>query len=199
MSTKFIKNRARQAFNLLVRTDEKYRAVAPYLGQCVLDLGCGWGGVIPLLSGGVRYVGIDVNPEIINFLRSRYPQYQFYRLNLNKDPLPDLAAYKPFSSIVMLAVIEHLPNPDFVLDQCRNLMDEATLLIIDTPTQLGDLVCQTFERLFGNPKAPDAYPHVRIYSRYDLDSLCKAHGLFPRHYEKLRWHRQDQLSIYTKA
>lgn len=199
MSTKFLKKRARRVFNFLVRAYDKYDAITPYLGQSVLELGCGWGGIIPLLQAGTRYVGIDINPEMISLLRSRYPQHQFYCLDLDKDPLPYLAAYKPLSSIVMLAIIEHLHNPDFVLDQCQHLMDKTTLLVITTPTQLGDKASKAFETVFGNLKAADAYPHFRIYSRHDLDSLCRAHGLVPKHYHRLHWHRQNQLAIYAKA
>ncbi len=199
MSTNFLQRRARRVFNFLVRAYDKYQAVTPYLGQCVLDLGCGWGGIIPFLPGGARYIGIEINPEMTSFLRSRYPQHQFYCLNLDKDPLPDLTAYKPFSSMVMIAVIEHLHNPDFVLDQCWHLMDDTTLLVITTPTKLGDMAANAFETVFGNLKAPGAYPHFRIYGRHDLDSLCRVHGLAPTHYRRLHWHRQNQLVIYVKA
>lgn len=109
----------------------------------------------------------------------------------------DLAIHRPFSSIVMLAVIEHLRDPGVVLDQCRALMDERTLLVITTPTPFGDLAVHWFETLLRTPRAPD--PHVRIYSEYQLDSLCTAHGLSRQHYSRLGWHRQNQLAIYTRA
>jgi len=198
MSSEFYGKRARKAFNFLVRAHDKYAVVAPYLGKCVLDLGCGSEALIHFLQPGARYVGIDIRPEAIDYLKSQYPQHLFYCLDLDKDALPDLAIYMPFSSIVLLSTIEHLHNPDFILDQCLGLMNDATLLIITTPTKIGDSVSTAVETILGTPKASVPYPHVRWYNRDSLNSLSKAHGLVLKHYQKLHWHHQNQLFVLQK-
>jgi len=192
---------ARWIFNYLTNYEGKYSIIAPYLGMSVLDLGCGFAGkgLIPFLQEGATYVGVDVNQDALNRLRSRYPEYVFYCLDLDRDPLPDSLAGVSSSSIVLLAVIEHLKNPDFILDQCRSLMNDSTRLVITTPTGTGDLISRAFERMWGNPNALNARPHLRSFSKNTLDFLCKAHGLVCRHYQRLGWHRQNQLAIYTKT
>ena len=171
--------------------------MAPYLGKNVLDMGCGTGDLIPFLEEGSSYIGIDVLEDRINRLKTQYPNYTCYTMDFDREPLPEAVTGSQFTSIVLLSVIEHLQNPDFVLEQCQNLMNDTTNLIIITPTPVGDLVARAFEKIWRNP--PDPYPHFRVYTRDALDSLCKAHGLECQYYRQFPWHRQAHLAIYTLA
>ena len=46
-------------------------------GDLVLDAGCGLGVVSTLLPRGVRYVGVDVSPDLIELARVRHPDETF--------------------------------------------------------------------------------------------------------------------------
>lgn len=192
---------ARRIFNYLTNHPGKYSIVAPYLGMSVLDLGCGFAGsgLIPFLQEGATYVGVDVNQDTINHLRSHYPEHVFYCLDLDRDPLPGPVTGISFSSIVLSAVIEHLENPDFILDQCQSLMNDTTRLIITTPTAAGDLVSRAFEGILVKPKGVSVHSHIRHYSREELVSLGEAHSLACTYYRRLGWHGQNQLAIYTRT
>jgi 2-polyprenyl-3-methyl-5-hydroxy-6-metoxy-1,4-benzoquinol methylase len=190
--------RTRELFSSLTQHQQKYHIIAPYLGMSVLDIGCGNGTLIPFLPKGASYVGVDINADSISRLRSQYPEYIFYCLNLDRDTLPDSVTSFSLSSIVLSAVIEHLENPDFILDQFQSLMYDTTLLIITTPTAMGDLVSRTFEKIVLRTKGSGVYPHLRHYSRKALVSLSEAHGLICTYYRLLGWHRQNQLAIYRK-
>lgn len=194
-TNKVSKRAARQWFNFLTQAHDKYRLIASYLGESVFDLGCGSGTLIPFLRAKARYIGVDADAEAISRLRSQHPHHLFYCRDLDKDALPNFGA--PFSSIVLIAVIEHLKNPDFVLHQCQGLMNDNTVLIITTPSRVGDFASRVFEGIFGNRKDP--HPHVAIYNRERLDRLCQAQGLVPKHYQRLCWHRQVHLAIYARA
>lgn len=189
---------SRRMIDRLTQYEEKFRAIAPYLGMSVLDIGCGNGMLIQFLPNGASYVGIDISPDSVSYLRSRYPEYAFHCLDLDKDSLVGSVGNRLFSTIVSSAVIEHLNNPDFFLHQCQLLMDSDTQLIITTPTGLGDLVSRAFEKLLMKPGSKDSHPHVRHYSRKELASLGNALGLACTHYQRLGWHRQNQLAIYSK-
>lgn len=188
---------ARRIFSCLIQYQNRYMAVSPYLGESVLDIGCGYGDLIPFVEEAASYIGIDVRDESITHCKSRYPDYIFYCLNFEREPLPEPVTGTHFSSIVLLSVIEHLQDPDFVLEQCRNLMNSKTNLIIIVPTVIGDFVARAFEKIWFNPSDP--YPHLRAYTRDTLDSTCEAHGLTVKHYERIGWHRQIHLAIYTLA
>jgi 2-polyprenyl-3-methyl-5-hydroxy-6-metoxy-1,4-benzoquinol methylase len=195
---KWFNHVVRRVFNSLTRPGDKFSIVVPYLGKNVLELGCGSGTLIPLLALESQYIGIDFKSELITALKSQYTQYEFHCFNLDEEMWPDFTAYKPFSSIVLLAVIEHLKNPGAVLAHCRALMDSTSLLIITTPTGAGDWVSSIFETMMGNPKQARFDPHINIYKRENLEPLAKASGLVLRHYQRLHWHRQNQLFIFQK-
>jgi 2-polyprenyl-3-methyl-5-hydroxy-6-metoxy-1,4-benzoquinol methylase len=190
---------ARWIFSNLVDYDYKFRYVRPYLGNSVLDIGCGSGTLISFLQHGASYTGIDVDRGYISRLKSQHPEYAFFCLDLDDDTLPDPLMDISFSSIVILAVIEHLRRPDLFLSQCRTLMCDGTLLIISTPTRIGDLVSRIFERACVAPKGTIVHPHVKVYNRKSLCTMGQAHGLACEFYGRLGWHRQNQLFIFTKA
>ncbi len=189
---------ARWIFSHLVDYDYKFRHVKPYLGTSVLDIGCGGGTLISFLEEGASYAGIDVDRENITRLKVQRPQHAFYCLDLDKDMLPDFSK-DSFSSIVLLAVIEHLKSPDLVLSQCRHLMRDHTLLIISTPTRMGDLASKLFEGAWETLKDTPVHPHVRIYNRETLCAMGRAAGLICKSYERLGWHRQNQLFVFARS
>jgi 2-polyprenyl-3-methyl-5-hydroxy-6-metoxy-1,4-benzoquinol methylase len=198
MGIKSFPQTARWAFDSLSGYSGKYKCLAPYLGQSILDLGCGSGTLIPLLQEKASYIGIDIAQEHVNILKSQHPHFSFYCLDLDKDLLPGFSGVS-FTSIVLIAVIEHLQRPDSILEQCWQIMNDNTQLIITTPTRVGDVASTMIETFWGNLKDPNAHPHVQIYNETTLNSLCTVHHLVRKQYRRLSWHRQNQMAIYTKA
>ena len=193
----FLERIVRRTFNRLVQYQGRYESTAPYLGRNVLDVGCGGGALIPFLEEDSCYIGIDILEDRIDRLRTQYPSHAFYRMDFDREPLPEAVTGSQFSSIVLLSVIEHLVKPDFILSQCRNLMNDTAHLIIITPTPVGDVVSRAFERIWLHPADPP--PPLGAYGRDARDSLCKAQGLVCKYYRRLCWHRQIHLAIYTVA
>jgi len=177
----------------------KYKYIEPHLGLSILDIGCGNGSLIPFLPEKAAYTGIDTNEETINAMKLKYPQFSFFRLNLDEEPLSNFDKNR-FSSIVMSAVIEHLGNPDSVVRQCKTLMSADTKLIITTPTNLGDWTSRTIEKtFFRTGYLQDTHPHLRHYNKRQLTSLGTGINLKCIYFRYLGWHRQNQLAIYIKT
>src|SRR5262249_15941754 len=44
----------------------------PWLGQRILEVGCGVGGIVSLLGPRERIVGLDVDPEVLGYARERF-------------------------------------------------------------------------------------------------------------------------------
>lgn len=58
--------------------------------KSVLDVGCGFGDIIPFLhskSASFKYTGIDFTEEFIREAEKRYPEYEFVEGNYFKNPL----------------------------------------------------------------------------------------------------------------
>src|SRR6202008_4556529 len=72
-----------------MRFDELTR-IADLSGSEVLDLGCGIADFYPILSekfSGLRYTGVDLVPEMIEYARAKYPEASFECRDILQDPL----------------------------------------------------------------------------------------------------------------
>ncbi|MHB8492164.1 MAG: class I SAM-dependent methyltransferase, partial [Solirubrobacteraceae bacterium] len=150
-------------------------------GLRVIDMACGEGyGVEVLARHAASVVGVDANPEAHEHARLRYtrPGVSFAR-----ELIDSFRA--PADVVVCLQTIEHLSDPDAVLDHFRALAGEGGCVYVSTPNVL-TLAGPGAERS-GNPW------HVHEYRAPEFAALCRRHfgevqmlGLF--HARKLRLH-----------
>jgi len=164
-----------------------YRWIARRVaGLRVVDMACGEGYGSDVLAGGgaASVVGVDANPEAHDHARLRYvrPNLRFAR-----DLVETFS--EPCDAVVFLQTIEHVRNPDEVLEHFKALVGPQGVVFVTTPNVL-TLAPEGAERS-GNPW------HIKEYRPEEFRALCAAHfasvelyGLF--HARKLRLH---QLAI----
>jgi SAM-dependent methyltransferase len=149
-------------------------------GRRIVDLACGEGyGSAVLASTAVSVVGVDANPEAFQHARLKYTGVRFER-NMIELWTGDV------DCVVFLQTIEHVQDPDAVLDHVRELIGPRGVAYVSTPNVL-TLAPKGAERS-GNPW------HVREYRAQEYRELCERHfgsvdllGLF--HARKLRAHQ----------
>jgi 1,4-alpha-glucan branching enzyme len=130
-------------------------------------------------------VGVDANPEAYEHARLKYtrePELTFER-NMIELWRGDV------DCVVFLQTIEHVQDPDAVLEQIKSLVGPDGVAYVSTPNVL-TLAPEGAEKS-GNPW------HVKEYRPEEYRELCERHfgavelyGL--HHARKLRWH---QLAI----
>ena len=153
-------------------------------GRRVVDLACGEGyGSAVLARGGTRsVVGVDANPEAFEHARLKYaaPGLSFERTMIELwDGEVDCA--------VLLQTIEHLQDPDAMLERLRSLVGPHGVAFVSTPNVL--TLAPDGAAKSGNPW------HVREYRAEEYRALCERHfgrvalhGLF--HARKLWLHQR---------
>ena len=109
-------------------------AVLPHIQGDVLDLGCGVSRIPKYLNPDCKYVGWEINPKFIEWLKDNYPQHAFYQRDLDTDKL---LLNSKFDTVLMIAVLEYLHNPDSVFKQISTLLKPDGKLAMTTPTPLG--------------------------------------------------------------
>jgi SAM-dependent methyltransferase len=155
-------------------------------GRSVVDLACGEGyGSAVLARTARRVIGVDANPEAFEHARLKYTQEPVLRFE--RDMVERWEG--DVDCVVFLQTIEHVHDPDAVLDHIRELIGPTGVAYISTPNVL-TLAPEGAERS-GNPW------HLKEYRSGEYRALCERHfgsveilGL--HHARKLRWH---QLAI----
>ena len=148
-------------------------------GLHVVDVASGEGYGADVLAGPARSVlGIEPNPEAHEHAVARYPRVAFRR---------DIAEtfLEECDAITFLQTIEHVPDPDAVLEHFKSQLRPGGTVYLSTPNLL--TIAPEGAEKSGNPW------HVKEYRAHEFRALCEAHfghvellGLF--HARKLRVH-----------
>ena len=146
----------------------RYRwAAALAAGRDVLDAGCGAGyGTGILAAAGARSVtGVDVSPEAVVAARGRAGEGpRFFTGDLQELPFED----DSFDLVTCFEAIEHVPDPERVIDELRRVLRPDGLLAISTPNRgvylpgnpwhVHEYTAGEFERTLKR-----RFPSVRLY------------------------------------
>lgn len=129
----------------------------PFVGQSILDAGCGDGRFLyDLRHADAELFGVDYSEAAIRFARAFNPQATFWVQSLTEMDLD-----RTFDQIVCLETIEHLP-PDLVpaaVDRLADHLAPTGRLVVSVPS--------------------DLYPPGRKhYQHFSVESLTRA--LSPR-------------------
>ena len=151
-------------------------------GRHVVDLACGEGyGSAVLGRTASSVVGVDANPEAHEHARLKYAGGG---VRFERDMIETWTG--DVDCVVFLQTIEHVQDPDAVLDRLRDLIGPGGVAYVSTPNVL-TLAPDGAERS-DNPW------HVREYRPSEYRALCARHftqvdllGLF--HARKLRLHQ----------
>jgi SAM-dependent methyltransferase len=152
-------------------------------GLDAVDMACGEGyGTAVLARRAARVTGVDANPGALEHARLKYsrPGVSFAR------GLVESYA-EPCEAVVFLQTIEHLPDPEAVLDHFRSILKPGGTAYVSTPNLL--TLAPPGAEKSDNPW------HVKEYRAEEFRELCQASfqsvqllGLF--HARKLRLHEQ---------
>jgi methionine biosynthesis protein MetW len=105
-------------------------------GERLLDIGCGDGAFTVLLKEALNAkeaVGVEVAPEAIDTANAR--GINAIQLDIDEAPLPFGDAY--FDVIYCGEVIEHLFNPDHLLEEIHRVLKPEGTCVITTPNLAG--------------------------------------------------------------
>lgn len=133
----------------------------------VADVGCGFAAKLAWLhtqESSIEYYGID-QPGAIDLCRSHYPFGNWISVDIENNPtVPDV----DFGLLIASDVIEHLQNPDHLLDYLRQVGKPGCLVLISTP----DRVALRGEKAMHSPNPS----HVREWSGPEFRAYVESKG-----------------------
>ncbi len=96
-------------------------AFAPIVGKRILDVGCGTGALLRLLSvRGARVVGVEPNDKVLALARRAAPEGAFHPAGAEALPFVD----RSFDGAVFLNSLHHVPGADI-----RPALREASCVV----------------------------------------------------------------------
>ncbi|TMF39917.1 MAG: class I SAM-dependent methyltransferase [Chloroflexi bacterium] len=143
----------------------------PWLGQRVLEVGCGVGGVLAQLGNREFVMGIDLEEDIIAYTRSRFNgggAYRFATLDisaLSEEDLAELSRHR-FDTIICINVLEHVEDDAAAVAAMKEIL---------TPGGHVTFLVPAHPSLYGRYDAMEG--HFRRYTRRGLQNVVANAGL----------------------
>jgi SAM-dependent methyltransferase len=134
-----------------------------HLGERTLEIGAGHGAVTEKLVSGRNYVATDIWEPSVERLQERFagaPNVSAMRYDVLKDPAPGV-----FDSVLMINVLEHLPDDLAVLHAVHDTLADGGNVVLYVPA-FEFLYCE-FDRQAG---------HYRRYTKKSLSKALKEAG-----------------------
>ena len=160
-------------------------------GDRFLDIGCGDGDITLLLkenSGATEVFGIDIAPEAVTIAQGK--GIKAYKLDIDEEKLPFEDEY--LDLVYCGELIEHLFNPDHLLNEIHRVLKASGTCVITTPNLAG--WPNRFALLFGYQPYPmvasplhegvgkllvkgseGQWGHIRVLTLRSLKELVKLH------------------------
>lgn len=145
---------------LINKCDEwLFETIDAYIGQRILELGCGLGNLVEHLQGRELVVGVDVDQGSVDYVNSVYGELgniHAYQYDASDPGIVDLKHFK-FDTIISLNVFEHIERDVQALKHARELLVPGGRLVLIVPAHM--FLYGTMDSSIGH------------YRRYDLKGL----------------------------
>jgi len=142
-------------------------------GDRVLDAGSGLGEIVDKLPPGVDYTGVERDPGLLARCRALHPDRTF----LEGDFLALLPVLPGGQDVILLlAVLEHAPDPGALLQGGAGLLKPDGRLVVTTPTPGGGPVHALGARL-GLLSSMASEEHHALLDRRMVEALARDAGL----------------------
>ncbi|MEW6302529.1 MAG: class I SAM-dependent methyltransferase [Verrucomicrobiota bacterium] len=144
-------------------------------GGHVLDYGCGDGAFLVMLMNSAQppasAVGVEIDDRLVEDCRRRFHGVAGLEFNHARE-LENETFRARFDGLVCMEVLEHVVQPDALLDQFHSWLKPGGQLLISVPVETGPpvLVKQTARRIAGWCGLGD-YPGTTPYT---WSELCRS-------------------------
>ncbi|MDD5680401.1 MAG: class I SAM-dependent methyltransferase [Candidatus Omnitrophica bacterium] len=144
-----------------------YKKIKPYLGNRILEAGCGTGNLTSYLLDKQLVVAVDNDSEMLDECRKRFSQGQ--NIRFTKYSLTDPSIIKlsenNLDTIVCINTLEHIEDDAAALKNFRSILVKGGTLILLVPA---------FQRLFCS--LDKAAGHYRRYGMEEISEKAERCG-----------------------
>ncbi len=142
------------------------RTLAPFVGERVLELGCGTGNVLEFFLLRERLFGIDLDPNMVDYCRERFRAHTNCRFACADVLAEEVALDFTPDTVVSLNVLEHVEDDRSLLRWKFERLDRGGRLVALVPAH---------PAIYGELDA--AAGHHRRYTKSELVAKVEGAGL----------------------
>jgi len=174
------------------------RAIRRYLASRndleVLELGCGYRAtqLVALKPKLKRGIGVDfrIAPEL-----RKLERFTFYQATI-EEILPKLES-ETLDVVMLISVLEHLVEPQFVIQSAWRLLRPSGLLLVNVPTWVGKRFLELSAFRLGFSPKVEIDDHKMYYGKRDLWPMLVRSGFKPSEI-RLTYHKFG-LNLFAAA
>ena len=162
----------------------------------VLELGSAHGGFVALMRwAGYQATGLELSPRVVDFARETFGVPMLQGLIEEQSLQPE-----SLDAVVLMDVLEHLPDPVNTLQNCVRLLKSDGILLIQTPSyregmSLQEMIAAKDE--FVKMLLPDQ--HLYLFSRRSVAELLRRVGAGHVRFEPAIFSAYDMFLIGSPA
>jgi SAM-dependent methyltransferase len=145
-----------------------YGNISPFLGNNLLEIGCGTGNITDyFVKPGRKITGMDISDEFVAIAKEKYRGNPDVSI-INGDALNPSCSLAPgsFDTVVLLNVLEHIKDDSAALGCIHNMLIPGGRAVILVPAMK-----------FAFGPLDEELGHFKRYEKPDMDRLFKAAGL----------------------
>ena len=146
-----------------------FQKLARHVGRRVLEVGCGIGNMTPFWLGAERVVCVDLEPELVAFVRGAFAEHPQVEARVEDIAAPGAAerlGAGAYDTVVCLNVLEHIEDDHTALRAMHDALAPGGKLLLFVPAGM---------YLFG--RLDEALGHFRRYSLAEVETKVRVAGL----------------------
>ena len=160
----------------------------------VLELGCGYRATQLVALEPKLKQGIGIDFQIAPELQTR-EGFTFYQGTI-EEIIPKLES-ETLDVVMLISVLEHLVEPQFVLQSAWRLLRPSGLLLVNVPTWVGKRFLELSAFRLGFSPKLEIDDHKMYYGKRDLWPMLVRAGFKPSEI-RLKYHKFG-LNLFTAA
>jgi 2-polyprenyl-3-methyl-5-hydroxy-6-metoxy-1,4-benzoquinol methylase len=139
----------------------------------VLEIGCGHGGFVAMMNqAGFHATGLELSPSIVELAKKTFG-IDVLTGPIESQPIPA----GTYDAVVILDVIEHLPDPVGTLSKCLEILTPTGVLFGQTPAYpANQSVAELTSTGHEFPQMLDPAEHLFLFSEPAIERLFRQIG-----------------------
>jgi 2-polyprenyl-6-hydroxyphenyl methylase/3-demethylubiquinone-9 3-methyltransferase len=171
-------------------------------GKNILDIGCG-GGLLAeeLCKNGANVTGIDSSKKSIS-IAAQHAKEKNLTIEYKNESIFDLEETKCFDYVICFEMIEHINNPDMLINKINKITKNQSMIFLSTINRnlKSFILAKIVAEYILNYVPKGTHQYGKFITPYELTSLLEKHNFKVENIDGLNFNPiEESFSISTNT